>query len=43
MWYMRGSLSRDDAWKLSLDERKAMYAFIDERIKLVEKTKLPIL
>jgi hypothetical protein len=42
-WYMRGHLSREDAWALSFRERKRYMHFIEERIKFVEKTNMPIL
>lgn len=40
---MRGSLSREEAWTLSPDERRDIMKFIDERMKLVEKTKMPLI
>jgi hypothetical protein len=43
MWHFRGSISRDEAWTLSPKERHEMMMLINERIKLVEKTKLPLL
>jgi hypothetical protein len=43
MWYMRGSLTREEAWTLSATERKEIMKLVDERIKLVEKTGLPLL
>lgn len=43
MWHMRGGVTRDEAWALSPDERRAIMRLIDERVKLVEKTGLPIL
>jgi hypothetical protein len=43
MWHMRGSVTREDAWTLSPIERKDMLHLIEEHIKLVEKTKLPLL
>jgi hypothetical protein len=43
MWYMRGSLTREEAWTLSVEERKEIMKLVDERIKLVEKTGLPLL
>ncbi len=43
MWNMRGSLSRDEAWTLSNDERKSILAQIEERVKTVEKTGLPLI
>jgi hypothetical protein len=43
MWYMRGSLSRNEAWALSPAERDEYAAYIGERLKIVEKTKLPLI
>jgi hypothetical protein len=43
MWHMRGSLSREEAWMLSPAERGDVYKMIDERMKIVEKTNLPLL
>jgi hypothetical protein len=42
LWHMR-SISREEAWSLSFDERKDILKQIEERVKLVETTKLPIL
>jgi hypothetical protein len=43
MWHSRGSLSRDDAWALSVDERKEHVEAIEKRIKTVEETGLALL
>lgn len=43
MWYMRGSLSRNEAWSLSPTEREEIIEYITERMKVVEKTKLPLI
>jgi hypothetical protein len=43
MWHMRGSLSRQEAWTLSLDERKDIIKLIEERRELTEKTGMPLL
>jgi hypothetical protein len=43
MWHMRGGISREEAWTLSPIERKDMMKLIDEHVKLVEKTKLPLM
>lgn len=43
MWHMRGSLSREEAWTLSYEERKDVLKFIDERLKIVEKTRMPLI
>jgi hypothetical protein len=43
MWHMRGSLSREEAWTLSPDERKDIIKLIEEHRDLTEKTGLPLL
>ncbi len=43
MWSMRGSLSREEAWCLSPDERKDVIKLIEEHRELTEKTGLPLL
>lgn len=43
MWHMRGSLGREEAWTLSQVERADILELIDERVKTVEKTGLPLL
>lgn len=43
MWHMRGSLSREEAWTLSLAERDDIRRLIEERMKIVEKTNLALL
>lgn len=43
MWHMRGSVSREEAWHLSSMERQDILELIDERVKAVEKTGLPLL
>jgi len=43
MWHMRGSISREEAWTLSHEERRDILKLIDERVKLVEKTGLPLI
>lgn len=43
MWHMRGSLSRGEAWSLSDKERRIILKQIEERVKAVEKTNLPML
>ena len=42
-WYMRGSISRDEAYILSYEERKSVVKLIDDNIKRVNDTRLPIL
>ena len=43
MWHMRGSLSREEAWTLSPDERKDIIKLIEEHRDLTEKTGLALL
>ncbi|PWT79916.1 MAG: hypothetical protein C5B44_06165 [Acidobacteria bacterium] len=43
MWHMRGSLSRQEAWTLSAEERKDIIRLIDERREATEKTGLPLM
>ena len=43
MWHMRGSISREEAWQLSSQERQEFLDLIEERVKAVEKTGLAIL
>jgi len=43
MWHMRGSLSREEAWGLSPEERKAILKQIDDRVKQVEKTGIALI
>ena len=43
MWHQRGSLSREEAWALTFHERKRILKQIEERVKLVETTRLPLL
>jgi hypothetical protein len=43
MWYMRGSVSREEAWTLCFEEREAIKEMIAEKVKNVEKSGLPIL
>lgn len=43
VWHMRGGYTREEAWRLSPTERKDIMSFIEERIKLVEKTGLPLI
>jgi hypothetical protein len=42
-WHMRGGVTRDEAWTLSYEERKEIMKYIEERVKIVEKTRLPLL
>lgn len=43
MWYMRGSLSRQEAWTLSPEERKDVVRVVDERREITQKTGLPLM
>lgn len=43
LWHMRGGLNYDQAWRLTPDERSDIDHFIQERLKIVERTKLPLL
>lgn len=43
MWHMRGSLSREEAWTLSPDERDEIIELIEEHKELTQKTGMPIL
>lgn len=43
MWYMRGSLSREEAWTLCSSEREEYMEYIAERMKIVEKTRMPLI
>jgi hypothetical protein len=42
IFHMRG-MTREEAWTLSNDERQIILKQIEERVKMVEKTGLPIL
>lgn len=43
MWHMRGSLSREEAWTLSHNERRDVLELIEEHKDLTEKTGLPLM
>jgi len=43
MWHMRGSLSRQEAWTLSVDERKDLIKMIEEHVERTSKTGLALL
>lgn len=42
-WHLRGFVNYDQAWGMSQIERIRALKYIEGRIKLVEKTKMPIL
>lgn len=43
MWYMRGSLSREEAWTLSHSEREDIMELVAERMEIVAKTKMALI
>lgn len=43
MWHMRGSMSRDEAWTLSPNERQDIIKLIEEHKELTEKTGMPLM
>lgn len=43
MWHMRGSLSREEAWTLSPDERQIIIQSIEDRKETTEKTGLALM
>lgn len=43
MWHSRGSLPRDDAWALSVDERRIEIEAIKKRIKATESSGINLL
>lgn len=42
-WYMRGSISREDAFRLSFRERQRILKLIEGNIERTNKTGLPLL
>lgn len=42
-WYMRGGVTREEAWQLSLRERKKIMKLIKENIERTNKTGLALL
>ncbi len=40
-WYMRGSISYEDAMQLSFNDRELINKIIKDNIETTEKTKLP--
>jgi hypothetical protein len=42
-WYMRGSISWEQAHELNRTEREIINALVKENIETVKKTKLPLL
>jgi len=43
LWHMRGGISREEAWCLSPREKEDIHKLIEDRMKLVEKTGLPLI
>ena len=43
VWYMRGGINLDQAYMLSREDTKHIASIIEENIKTVNKTGLPIL
>jgi hypothetical protein len=43
MWHMRGSLSREEAWMLSPQERQVIIKSIEDRKETTEKTGLALM
>ncbi len=42
-WFMRGSMTREEMWRLSYFERKVIAKIISENIERLNKTGQPIL
>lgn len=42
-WHMRGSVSREEGWTLSHEERRDILELIDENRETTEKTGLPLM
>lgn len=42
-WFMRGSITREEAWALSYQERKMISEIIQANIENTEKSGLPLL
>lgn len=42
VWWMRGGITYDQAWNLSLEERKNISNLIKENIETGKKTGIPI-
>jgi hypothetical protein len=43
MWHMRGSLSREEAWTLSPQERHDIDRLVKERMEMMQKTGLAVI
>lgn len=42
-WYMRGGVSREEAWAMSFDERQEVFKLINENIKRTKDAGMPLL
>jgi len=42
-WYMRGSISREDGWRLSYKERKIIHHIIEENIENTKNSSMPLI
>lgn len=42
-WYMRGSVTWDQAWNLSPNQRKVIYDLINDNIDRTKKANMPLL
>lgn len=42
-WYMRGGVSREEAWSMSFDERQEVFKLINENIRRTKEAKMPLL
>jgi hypothetical protein len=43
MFYMRGSVTRDEAWRLTPKEREVIRKRIEKNIEQTEKTGMPLI
>ena len=42
-WYMRGGVSREEAWTMSFEERQETFKLINENIKRTKDSQMPLL
>ena len=42
-WYMRGGVSREEAWTMSFNERQEVFKLINENIKRTKDAGMPLL
>lgn len=43
LWYMRGGITREEAWRTSFFERKQILKLIEKNIENTNKSGLPLL